>query len=72
MNNDDGMNNEGGGGQNDYGDEGFDPNMQDGNVEGDMEGGNAGPGGEDAEVDQYFEDAGDIGYLPADHVTSSS
>jgi hypothetical protein len=27
-----------------------------------------GPGGEDDEdVDEYFDDAGDIGYLPADH-----
>ena len=25
---------------------------------------------QDADVDQYFDDAGDIGYLPADHVTS--
>jgi hypothetical protein len=24
---------------------------------------------DDPEVDQYFDDAGDIGYLPADHVT---
>jgi len=33
---------------------------------------NAGGGQEnqdDPEVDQYFDDAGDIGYLPADHVT---
>ena len=72
MNNDDGMNMDGAGaGQNDYGNEDFDGNMQDPNApEGDMEGGNAGAGGEDAEVDSYFEDAGDIGYLPADHVTS--
>lgn len=29
---------------------------------------NDGPGGEDEEdVDEYFDDAGDIGYLPADH-----
>lgn len=28
---------------------------------------NAGDGAEN--VDQYFDDAGDIGYLPADHVT---
>ena len=24
----------------------------------------------DGDVDQYFDDAGDVGYLPADHVTS--
>jgi hypothetical protein len=53
MNNDDGMNMDGAGaGQNDYGNEEFDGNMQDPNApEGDMEGDNAGAGGEDAEVD---------------------
>ena len=25
---------------------------------------------DEGDVDQYFDDAGDIGYLPADHVTS--
>lgn len=34
--------------------------------------GNMGDGdnGDDPDVDQYFDDAGDIGYLPADHVTN--
>ncbi len=27
-------------------------------------------GADEGDVDQYFDDAGDIGYLPADHVTS--
>lgn len=31
---------------------------------------NGGNAGGDGDVDQYFDDAGDIGYLPADHVTS--
>jgi hypothetical protein len=36
----------------------------------DNAGGNGGnDGGDDPDVDQYFDDAGDIGYLPADHVT---
>lgn len=69
MDNDDGMggvpldNN-----NNDYGDEGYDPN-QDGDVDGGNDGGADG-NGEDGDVDQYFDDAGDVGYLPADHVTS--
>lgn len=46
--------------QNDY-DMGEDPNNLDANN------GNGGDG-EDPDVDQYFDDAGDIGYLPADHV----
>jgi hypothetical protein len=66
-NDDDGLNMDGA--NNDYGNEEFDGNLQDPNGNGDNDGGNAGPNGEDAEVDQYFEDAGDIGYLPADHVT---
>ena len=28
--------------------------------------------GEDGDVDQYFDDAGDVGYLPADHVRKIS
>lgn len=40
---------------------GEDPNNLDPNN------GNGGDG-EDPDVDQYFDDAGDIGYLPADHV----
>ena len=46
-------------GNEDYGDVGDDNNNNNGN-------GNAGG---DGDVDQYFDDAGDIGYLPADHVT---
>ncbi len=46
---------------NDYGNE----DNYEGNEPAD-EGGNE-PG--DGEVDQYFDGAGDIGYLPADHVT---
>lgn len=68
--NDDEFNN--GNGQNDYGDEDYNNNA---NMDGgqDMEGGDN-PGGDEADpdVDQYFDDAGDIGYLPADHVTSLS
>ena len=48
---------------NDYGNE----DNYDGNEPAD-EGGNE-PA--DGEVDQYFDDAGDIGYLPADHVTNN-
>lgn len=44
-------------GNEDYGDAG-DNNPNDNNA------------GADGDVDQYFDDAGDIGYLPADHVTS--
>jgi len=52
--------NENNNGEGDYG-------QEDANYEGDNAGGNEG----DAEVDQYFDDAGDIGYLPADHVTAA-
>jgi hypothetical protein len=45
-------------GNEDYGDAGDDNN----------DNGNGNAGG-DGDVDQYFDDAGDIGYLPADHVT---
>ena len=43
-----------------------DPNNMDG---ADPNGNGNGGDGEDPDVDQYFDDAGDIGYLPADHVT---
>ena len=36
----------------------------------DMNNNGDGNGGDDPDVDQYFDDAGDIGYLPADHVTT--
>ena len=49
---------------NDYGNEDYDPNAANNN--GDDGDNNA--GGNDENVDQYFDDAGDIGYLPADHV----
>ena len=71
--NDDDMN---GGQPNDYGNEEFDGNMNDGmGDDGDMGGmdmnnNGDGNGGDDPDVDQYFDDAGDIGYLPADHVTT--
>ena len=57
------------GGNNDYENEEYDPNLQ--NAEQPEDGGDnnenvPAEGGED--VDQYFDDAGDIGYLPADHV----
>jgi hypothetical protein len=53
---------------NDYGNEdgGYDPNAQN-NDGGNPEDGN----GNDPDVDQYFDDAGDVGYLPADHVSYS-
>ena len=31
--------------------------------------GNRGNDGEDDEGEEYFDDAGDVGYLPADHVS---
>ena len=36
-----------------------------------FDGGRVGMGddGGDEDVDEYFDDAGDIGYLPADHVS---
>lgn len=59
MDNDDGNN------PGDYGNEDYnDPN---GGAPDDMNGNNE--GGDGGDVDQYFDDAGDIGYLPADHVT---
>lgn len=68
MDNDDGLNN---GGADDYGNEGYDdggnPNNND-----DANNNNGGGAGNDGDVDQYFDDAGDIGYLPADHVTPLS
>ena len=45
------------------GDNGMDPNN-------DGAGGDNG-NNENEDVDQYFDDAGDIGYLPADHVRIS-
>ena len=52
-------------GGNDYGNEDYDGQPND-------DGGNNPDGGnQDGDVDQYFDDAGDIGYLPADHVTSA-
>ena len=49
---------------NDYGNEDYDPQAPNNNDDG-----NDGNGGNnDENVDQYFDDAGDIGYLPADHV----
>jgi hypothetical protein len=51
----------------DYGnEEEFDNGNEDGGQNNDD--GNNGDGND---VDQYFDDAGDIGYLPADHVTST-
>lgn len=63
-NNEDGNDNNNDYGQEDYGD-GLDDGMggQPNNNEGGAD------DAEDPEVDQYFDDAGDIGYLPADHVT---
>ena len=67
------MNNEGrhdldnqDGNEDDYGQEDYDNNQQD-EMNNNNEENPAGEG-EDADVDQYFDDAGDIGYLPADHV----
>lgn len=48
-------------GNNDYGNEDY------GNNDGGQNPGQDGNNNDD--VDQYFDDAGDIGYLPADHVT---
>jgi hypothetical protein len=41
------------------------------NGNGMFNGGNVGmdDGGAEEDVDEYFDDAGDIGYLPADHVS---
>ena len=57
------------GGQNndDYGNENYNDAGDDNNPDGN----NNNNAGGDGDVDQYFDDAGDIGYLPADHVTSS-
>jgi hypothetical protein len=44
-----------------------DQNYDGGPIQDGEEGGEGDEGGED--VDQYFDDAGDIGYLPADHVS---
>lgn len=65
MNDDDnlGMNN------GDYGNDGFDPNDGMGDDGVDMNGNGNDDGGDD-DVNQYFNDGGDIGYLPADHVTT--
>lgn len=60
---------------NDYGNEDFDGNMNDGMGNDGMDNNGmdgAVDGGDDPDVDQYFDDAGDIGYLPADHVTFNS
>ena len=63
------MDNEDGANNNDYGnEEGYDPDNA--NAGGD-DGANNNEGGADGDVDQYFDDAGDIGYLPADHVSLS-
>ncbi len=58
-NDNNGMQNNDDYGGEDYGDAGDDNNNNN-------NGGNNGAG--DGDVDQYFDDAGDIGYLPADHV----
>jgi len=50
-------------GGDDYGNEDYANNDEEGNIAPD----NNENGGE---ADQYFDDAGDIGYLPADHVTA--
>lgn len=63
MNNEDGLDN-----NNDYGQEDYGDPMGDG-MDGQPNNNGGGEGGDDPEVDQYFDDAGDIGYLPADHVT---
>lgn len=41
------------------------------NAQGMFDGARVGMGddGGDEDVDEYFDDAGDIGYLPADHVS---
>ena len=58
----------------------IDPNMMDNNVDdglpvnanGMFNGNRDGnDDGNDEDVDEYFDDAGDIGYLPADHVSHS-
>lgn len=74
MDNDDGQNDLPMDGGNDYGDEGgYDPNQDgDGMMDGDNNGGDGNGAGEDGDVDQYFDDAGDVGYLPADHVRTQS
>ena len=55
--------------QQDYGNEDYDPNLVGGNPDNNQDGNNNNEGDQDF---QDFEDAGDIGYLPADHVTSPS
>ena len=72
-NDEDGMNmaaNNGDYGNEDYDGAGDNNGNADGNVDGNDNNNNG--GGNEGEVDQYFDDAGDIGYLPADHVTSPS
>jgi hypothetical protein len=56
-------------GGNEYGNEEEDYNDNEGGDPNKDENGNQ--GGNEGDVDQYFDDAGDIGYLPADHVTPS-
>ena len=54
---------------NDYGDEDYNGVDNDQNqMDEDGEANGADDNNADAEDDQYFEDAGDVGYLPADHV----
>jgi hypothetical protein len=54
--------------RNDYGNEDFDPNAEAKNDGDDGNNGDGNNAGGEENVDQYFDDAGDIGYLPADHV----
>lgn len=58
MDNDDNQPNDGN--NNEYGNEDY---------EGAEDGGENNNDAADENADQYFDDAGDIGYLPADHVT---
>ena len=53
------------GGNGDYGNEDYDGGENNNNNDPNNNNNENG----DGEVDQYFDDAGDIGYLPADHVT---
>jgi hypothetical protein len=64
MDNNDDINGMDGGANGDYGNEDYD-----GGDNNDPNNNNGNNGNADGDVDQYFDDAGDIGYLPADHVT---
>jgi hypothetical protein len=66
-NDENGMN----GANGDYGNEDYDGGNMDGDDNNNNNNGGANNNNGDGDVDQYFDDAGDVGYLPADHVTTN-